>query len=307
MASAVIGSSSDGERLDIALARTAGFGRSRSFAQRLIEQGLVTVNGRPGKASFRVKESDLIEFEIPPAEPAEARPEDIAIDVVYEDRDIIVVNKPRGMVVHPGAGNRSGTLVNALLKRCPDLGATGDRIRPGIVHRLDKDTTGLIVVAKNEPALKNLQAQIGARTAKRVYLALVEGRPPSRGTVDAPVGRDPRNRKRMAVVPSGRPAKTNYEVLEWLGKYSLLRLELDTGRTHQIRVHMAYIGHAVVDDPVYGHKKWRAGLFGQALHAHELRLFHPVTGAPMVFEAPLPVDFRIALQSLDSRLVAEAL
>jgi len=292
------GAGLDGLRLDVALACCDEFGRSRSFAQTMIDRGFVLLNGKDPKASSRVREGDVIDFEIPPAEPMAAEPQAIPLDVVYEDDDIVVINKARGMVVHPAAGNRSGTLVNALLARCPDLGAIGDKIRPGIVHRLDKDTTGLLVVAKNEHALKDLQEQIKARRAKRTYLALVHGRPPAGGAVDAPVGRDPNNRKRMAVVSSGRPARTVYEVVERFERYSLLRVMLDTGRTHQIRVHMSHIGHPVAGDPVYGRRKSDLDIGGQALHAAELRIEHPVTHKPLVFSAPLPADFEAVLAGL---------
>lgn len=292
------GAGLDGQRLDVALSSSEQFGRSRSFAQTMIDRGLVLLNGRPPKASARIHQGDIIDFQIPPAEPMAAEPESIPLDVAYEDADIIVINKPRGMVVHPAAGNRSGTLVNALLARCPDLGAIADRVRPGIVHRLDKDTTGLLVVAKNEVALKDLQEQIKARRAKRTYLALVWGRPPARGAVDAPIGRDPSNRKRMAVVASGRPARTTYEVVERFDKHSLLRVTLDTGRTHQIRVHMSHIGHPVAGDPVYGHRKRELDIGGQALHAAELRIEHPATHVPLVFSAPLPADFDAVLAEL---------
>ncbi|MDP2859671.1 MAG: RluA family pseudouridine synthase [Bacillota bacterium] len=298
MARLMVGASLDGQRLDLALSSSAEFGRSRSFAQDMIDRGLVLLNGRVPKASSRVHTGDAIDFEMPASLPAVPEPQSIPLDVVYEDEDIIVVNKARGMVVHPAAGNRSGTLVNALLARFPDLEAIGDKIRPGIVHRLDKDTTGLLVVARNEQALKHLQEQIKARQARRTYVALVWGQPPARGAVDAPIGRDPRNRKRMAVVSSGRPARTTYEVIERFEKHTLLRVTLDTGRTHQIRVHMSHIGHPVVGDPVYGRRKDRLDMDGQALHAAELRIQHPRTHVPMVFSAPLRDGFEAVLAQL---------
>lgn len=298
MARLLVGAGLDGQRLDLALSSSTEFGRSRSFAQDMIDRGLVLLNGKAPKASTRVHEGDAIDFELPAHVSAVPEPQSIPLDVVHEDEDIIVINKARGMVVHPAAGNRLGTLVNALLARFPDLEAMGDKIRPGIVHRLDKDTTGLLVVARNEPALKSLQEQIKARQAKRTYVALVWGRPAARGAVDAPIGRDPRNRKRMAVVSSGRPARTTYEVAERFEKHSLLRVTLDTGRTHQIRVHMSHIGHPVVGDPVYGRRKDRLDMDGQALHAAGLRIEHPRTHIPMVFSAPLPDGFQAVLAQL---------
>ncbi len=281
-----------GVRLDVLLSLEPSFGRSRSFAQKIIDAGLVSINGKLAKSSARVRAGDEIAFEVPAPLPSEALPESIPIDVVYEDSQIIVVNKPRGMVVHPAAGNRSGTLVNALLARCPDISAIGDRVRPGIVHRLDKDTTGVLVVAKNERSLKALQTQIKARTAKRRYVALVNGVILKPGMVDAPIGRDPKNRKKMAVVQNGRPAVTKFCVIERFERSCLLRIELETGRTHQIRVHMAHIGHPVANDSVYGRKKTASTLKGQALHAYELGLCHPETGVQMLFRAGLPEDFR---------------
>jgi 23S rRNA pseudouridine1911/1915/1917 synthase len=287
----VAGPESGGVRLDVALAASPSFGRSRSFAQKLISEGLVQVNGRVAKSSQIIKPGDLVVFTVPPPEPILAAPEPIALDIVYEDHDIVVINKARGMVVHPAAGNRSGTLVNALLAHCPDIGVIGDKIRPGIVHRLDKDTTGLLVVAKNERALHSLQAQIKSKRARRTYLALVIGSPPEMGDIDAPIGRDPKDRKKMAVVESGRSAQTHYERIERLGNLSVLRVTLGTGRTHQIRVHLAHIGFPVYGDTIYGPRKPAKDLAAQALHAYELAVDHPVTLARMVFSAGPPDDF----------------
>jgi len=292
---------SGGERLDVFVAKAAaGEGISRTRAQGLIDEGNILLNGLSAKASTKVKPGDVICLVVPPPEKWDVAAEDIPIDVIYEDSDVLVLNKARGMVVHPAAGHRQGTLVNAILARCPDLAGIGGEVRPGIVHRLDKDTTGLMVVAKNETALKSLQDQIKARKVKRVYIALCLGKVRrDAGTVDAPIGRHPVHRKKMAVVPTGRSAVTDYEVLaRFSGYYTLLLAKLRTGRTHQIRVHMAHLGHPVVGDPVYGRERNDLGLRGQALHAMVLGFHHPSTGRPMEFSAPLPEDFRGALESL---------
>lgn len=226
-------------------------------------------------------------------------PEEIPLDIVYEDADLVVVNKPRGMVVHPAAGNYRGTLVNALLNHCRDLSGINRALRPGIVHRLDKDTTGLLVVAKNDTAHLDLACQIKERRVKRQYLALVHGHPPQEGTVDAPIGRHPVHRKKMAVEPRhGRPAVTHFRVLERYPGYALVEARLETGRTHQVRVHMAYIGHPLLGDPVYAPRRPRLGLAGQALHACTLGFRHPRTGEYLEFRAPLPRDFEEVLEHL---------
>jgi 23S rRNA pseudouridine1911/1915/1917 synthase len=298
LARLLVGADKDGQRLDVVLSSNEELGKSRSFAQDMIDRGLVLLNGRTAKASSRVHIGDTIDYEMPVPEPVVPRPQAIPLDVVYTDGDIIVINKGRGMVVHPAAGQRSGTLVNALLARFPDLEGMGEKTRPGIVHRLDKDTTGLLIVARNDRALAHLQEQIRSRRAGRTYLALVWGMPPARGVIDAPIGRDPRNRKRMAVVSSGRQARTTYEAIERFKEHTLLRVMLDTGRTHQIRVHMSHIGHPVVGDPVYGRRRDRLGMDGQALHAGELRIEHPRTGLPHTFSAPLPAGFASLLDQL---------
>jgi 23S rRNA pseudouridine1911/1915/1917 synthase len=300
MATFLAGPDADGMRLDVAIARDPSFGRSRSFARKLIDDGLVFVNGRVAKPSQALKAGDSVEYSVPPAIPIEALPEQISLDIVYEDGDIVVINKERGMVVHPAAGNLTGTLVNALLAHCKDIGVIGDKIRPGIVHRLDKDTTGLLVVAKNERALHGLQAQIKSKRARRTYLALVIGNPPDEGDIDAPVGRDPHNRKKMAVVPSGRSAQTHFLVIERFPNLALLMVTLGTGRTHQIRVHMAHIGFPVYGDTVYGPHRPSKELPAQALHAVELAVDHPATGERMVFQAEPPDDFARLLRGLGS-------
>ena len=290
----------DGERLDLVLGQQLP-GLSRSAAQKLMDNGLVTCGGRAVKKNTRVSAGDLISVSLPEPEPAEARPENIPLDVVWEDGDIIVVNKPRGMVVHPAPGHTDGTLVNALLYHCgAELSGIGGVIRPGIVHRIDKDTSGLLVAAKNDAAHASLSAQLADRSLSRVYRAVVCGRlRDDEGTVDAPIGRHPTDRKRMTVTEkNGRPAVTRYRVLARYSGYTYVECRLETGRTHQIRVHMAHIGHPLLGDTVYGRKKPEKGLDGQCLHAAELKLIHPSTGQPMSFSAPLPDWFSDALARL---------
>ncbi len=284
------------DRLDVFLAAVTG--QSRSYVQKLVREGYALQNGKVAKASSAVVTGDNILLHLPPPQETEALPEDIPLDVVYEDEDILVINKPRGMVVHPAPGNYTGTLVNAILAHCKDLKGINDRIRPGIVHRLDKDTTGLLVVAKNDSSMKGLIAQMKARTVSRRYLAIVEGVPASRGRIEAPIGRHPRDRKRMAVVPGGREAVTEYEVLETFRDNALIECFLHTGRTHQIRVHMAFIGHPVVGDQIYGRSRQRLDIPGQALHAHFLSFRHPVKGEPVEFTAVPPPDFEAVLRRL---------
>ncbi len=301
-----------GQRLDKYVAQVVP-GLSRSRAQKLIEEGSVTVNGEVAKPSYRVEVGDLVMVCIPPPEPMEVKPEAIPLDIVYEDEDIIVVNKPAGMVVHPAYGHRTGTLVNAVLAHCPDLaGAEGD-LRPGIVHRLDKDTSGLIIVAKKDAARRHLQRQFKRREVKKVYVALLEGRlEPVRGVIDAPIGRDKKRRKRMAVVEGGREARTEYRVVEYFGggtgrggrPYTLVEAEPKTGRTHQVRVHFASIGHPLAGDPVYGFRKQRlSGLQRQFLHAQALGFRLPGSDEYVELFADLPDDLRAVLGEL-RRLVA---
>ncbi|HYH03713.1 MAG TPA: RluA family pseudouridine synthase, partial [Bacillota bacterium] len=224
------------------------------------------------------------------------QPEAIPLEILYEDGDLVVVNKPRGMVVHPAAGNYHGTLVNALLEHCRDLSGIGGIIRPGIVHRLDKDTSGVLVVAKNDLAHLHLAAQIKSRQMKRIYQTLVHGRPPESGRVEAPIGRHPVERKKMAVVPTGKPAVTNYRVLEYFQRYAFLEVKLESGRTHQIRVHLSHLGYPVVGDPVYGWKKEAAPIVGQALHAAVLGFIHPRSGVYLEFTTAIPAVMEEALQ-----------
>ncbi|MDR7556746.1 MAG: RluA family pseudouridine synthase [Armatimonadota bacterium] len=290
-----------GQRLDAFLAARAP-ALSRARIQALIASGHVTVPrlaGRRLRPAARLRAGDVVVLVVPPPAPAILQPEPLPLDIVYEDADVLVVNKPAGLVVHPGAGRTSGTLVHAVLAHCPDLPGIGGVHRPGIVHRLDKDTSGLLVVAKTEAALRSLQAQIAAKRATRDYLALVWGVPaPAAGTIEAPLGRDPRRRTRMAVRPDGRPAVTRYRVVEAFPEFALLEVRLVTGRTHQIRVHCAHIGHPVVGDPVYGRRRNPWGLRRQALHAYRLAFAHPRDGRAMQFEVPLPEDLVRVLQAL---------
>ncbi len=273
---------------------------SRSFAGRLFSEGLAKVNGRAAKPSLKLKEGDVITFTLPEPEAIDAVPEDIPLNIVYEDDSVLVINKPRGMVVHPAVGNERGTVVNAALFHCQgSLSGINGSVRPGIVHRIDKDTTGLLVIAKNDRAHKSLTDQLADRSLSRVYYALVNGNiKEDGGTVDAPIGRSPKDRKKMAVVPDGRSAVTDFEVIERFGAYTLVRCKLRTGRTHQIRVHMKHIGHSVVGDKAYGIKNERFALAGQLLHAKEISFIHPETGEKVTFSCPLPEDFAAVLEVL---------
>ena len=291
-----------GARLDAFLAEKLE-GVTRSAAARLIEGGCVTVNGRPAAKSVRLAGGETVCAELPAAEEPEARPEDIPLDVVYEDGDVIVVNKPVGMVVHPAPGHPDGTLVNALLYHCAgSLSGVGGQLRPGIVHRIDRDTSGLIIAAKNDAAHNFLAAQLADHTLARTYECLVTGSmKQDSGTVDAPIDRAPGDRKKMAVVPTGRRAVTHWEVVARYSGVTHLRCRLETGRTHQIRVHMAYIGHPILGDTVYGVKKPVPGLTGQCLHATGLRFVHPRTGETVELHCPLPEEFTRMLEKLEKR------
>lgn len=273
---------------------------TRSAVQHLMQDGCVTIAGKPVKKNTKASAGDVITVELPEPREVEIEPENIPLDIVYEDGDIIVVNKPKGMVVHPAPGNWSGTLVNALMYHCGDsLSGINGEIRPGIVHRIDKDTSGLLVVAKNDRAHQSLAEQIKVHSAGRRYFAVVYGTPrEQKGTVNAPIARHPVDRKKMAVLAGGREAITHYEVLEQYAGYSYLTFLLETGRTHQIRVHMAHIGHPIIGDPLYGPAKDKWKLQGQCLHAGELTLTHPATGERMTFQAPLPAYFTTVLQKL---------
>ena len=299
-----------GKRLDSYLSEAADL--SRSAAAKLIESGAATVNGKASEKKYSVKENDEIELILPEAEEYEALPENIPLDVVYEDADIIVINKPSGMVVHPAPGNYTGTLVNALLYHCKDsLSGIGGVMRPGLVHRIDEDTSGLLVVAKNDASHRARSEELGYHGIEREYHALVRGGfKETTGTVDLPIGRHPVDRKRMAVIKSGenaREAVTHYEVIRPYGQITYLRLKLETGRTHQIRVHMSYLGHALLGDEVYAStktvfEKQHAPLFdGQILHAKRLSLTHPRTKERMTFECELPDNFKKLIEILDKQ------
>ncbi|MCH5213265.1 MAG: RluA family pseudouridine synthase [Oscillospiraceae bacterium] len=271
---------------------------SRSFAAKLAEEGSVFVNGKTADKKTKLKEGDMITVQIPEPEEPEAKPQDIPIDIVYEDDSVIVVNKPQGMVVHPAPGNPDGTLVNGLLYHC-SLSSINGVIRPGIVHRIDKDTSGLLIVAKTNEAHESLAAQLKERKALRKYYCVVNGNiKEESGTIDKPIGRHPIDRKRMAVIDGGREAVTHFKVLERFGKYTLVECVLKTGRTHQIRVHMASIGHSIVGDPVYGIKKERFKTNGQLLHAKTIGFKHPVTGELMEFDSELPEYFVNVLERI---------
>ncbi|MFS8905129.1 RluA family pseudouridine synthase [Synechococcus sp. O70.2] len=280
---------------------------SRSRLQQLIRQGQVWLNGQPCLDKDRpLQAGDQIEVRIPPATPTSLQPEPIPLDILYEDEDLLVLNKPRGLVVHPAPGHASGTLVHALLAHCPHLSGINGELRPGIVHRLDKDTTGALVIAKHDQAHQHLQAQIQAKTARRIYLGVVFGRPAqSQGTISAPIGRHPVDRQKMAVLPpgQGRAAVTHWQVLERLGNYTLMQFELETGRTHQIRVHAAHLHLPIVGDPLYTRSKTSpVKLSGQALHAWKLSFVHPRTGQPLQFTAPLPEELERLLRQLRSQV-----
>lgn len=289
-----------GERIDALLPRLMPE-LTRSLAQKLIESGGVTVNGAPARKNLRVSEGDAVSVELPEPESAEPEPENLPLDVVYEDSDLIVVNKVRGMVVHPAPGHPNGTLVNALLWHCGDsLSGIGGEKRPGIVHRIDKDTSGLIIAAKNDFAHRSLSEQLSDHSLARTYEAVVYGRVrDDAGCVNAPIGRCPTDRKRMAVTEkNSRPAVTHYEVIARYRDFTHLRCRLETGRTHQIRVHMEKIGHPLLGDMVYGRKCPAKGLEGQCLHARELRFVHPRTGRTVELETPLPEYFSEVLSRL---------
>ena len=290
---------SKNQRLDAFLASSLD-GLTRSQATRLIESGEVAVNGRAVGKSYKLAGGEDIAVTLPEPEPVEAVPQDIPLDVVYEDADVIVVNKPSGMVVHPAPGHPDGTLVNALLYHCAGtLSGVGGALRPGIVHRIDRDTSGLIIAAKNDAAHQYLSAQLADHTLARTYECIVVGKlREDRGTVDAPIARHPTDRKRMAVVAGGREAVTHWEVIARYPGYTHVRCRLETGRTHQIRVHMAYIGHPILGDTVYGAKKEVPGLTGQCLHAVGLRFLHPRTHEVVELFCPLPEEFTRMLQKI---------
>ena len=288
-----------GKRLDAFLSENIE-GQSRSYIQKLIEQETVFVKGKPSKSNYKLRLGDNVEVCIPDPVPLDVVAEDIELNIVYEDEDVIVLNKPQGMVVHPAHGNYTGTIVNALLSHCDNLSGINGVMRPGIVHRIDKDTSGIIIIAKNNEAHVSLSEQLKEHSITRRYNALVEGVVKTdEGTIETMIGRNPRNRKEMAIVSTnGKRAVTHYTVLERFEGYTLIEARLETGRTHQIRVHMAHIGHPIVGDPVYGYKKQKFHTEGQLLHARVLGFIHPRTGEYKEFEAPLPDYFTNILSKI---------
>ena len=285
-----------GARLDKAVSELTEL--SRGLANEQIKEGKILVNGQVKKAKYTVKEEDVISYEVPQVEEVTYEAEDIPLEIVYQDADVAVVNKPQGMVVHPSAGHTSGTLVNALMYHIKDLSGINGELRPGIVHRIDKDTSGLLMVAKNDAAHIALADELKAKKSLRKYWAIVHGNLPNdRGVIEAPIGRSDKDRKKQAVTAKGKPALTRFQVLERFGDYSLVELQLETGRTHQIRVHMAYIGHPVAGDEVYGPRKTLKG-HGQFLHAKTLGFTHPRTGEVMEFSVEVPEIFQETLEQL---------
>lgn len=288
-----------GERLDKVIS-LLDRGLSRMTIQRLIDEGKVMVNGRPQKSSYKVKSGDEIVLEEDEPKETELKAEDIPLNIIYDDDDIVVINKPKGLVVHPGNGNQDGTLVNAVLSLCKgSLSGIGGKIRPGIVHRLDKDTSGLIIVAKNDKAHIDLSEQIKNRQVKKTYIALVRGTvKENEATINMPIGRSDKDRKKMAVKKNGKEAVTHFRVLERFEGFTLLEVKIETGRTHQIRVHLSEIGYPVVGDETYSNGKNPFGIKGQLLHAKRLEFKHPTTGKQLALEAELPEEFTKVLAKL---------
>ena len=274
---------------------------SRTMVQKLIEEGNILVNGKNPKASYKVSEGDKITLEEIEPKEISLKAQDIAVDIIYEDKDIIVVNKPKGLVVHPANGNPDGTLVNAIMAICKgSLSGIGGEIRPGIVHRLDKDTSGILIIAKNDEAHINLSEQIKNREVKKTYIALVRGFvKENEATINMPIGRSPKDRKKMAVVKNGKNAITHIKVLERFNNYTLLQVNIETGRTHQIRVHLSEIGYPIVGDYIYSNGKNEFGIVGQCLHAKSLKFRHPITNEEMYLEAELPQYFKDVIKKLE--------
>lgn len=280
---------------------------SRSMIQKLLEEDKINVNGKIEKPSYKVQEGDIIEVSIEEPKEVKIEAQDIPLDIIYEDNDILVVNKQKGLVVHPANGNPDGTLVNAIMAHCKDsLSGIGGELRPGIVHRLDKDTSGLLIIAKNDKAHIQVSEQIKNREVKKTYIALVRGTiAEDEATINMPIGRSIKDRKKMAVTKNGKEAVTHFKVLNRYttnkGSYTLLEIKIDTGRTHQIRVHMAEIGHPVIGDSVYSNGKNEFGVEGQCLHAKRLEFVHPITGKKMKLEAPLPEYFQKIVEQLENK------
>lgn len=297
----IVGASDTGKRLDAYITENVN-NLSRTAVKRLIEDGNVNVNDKIQKVSYKVQENDEINVVVPEAKELDIKAENIPIEIIYEDNDIIVVNKPKGLVVHPANGNWEGTLVNAVMAICKDsLSGIGGEIRPGIVHRLDKDTSGLLIIAKNDEAHLNMSNQIKDREVKKIYYALVRGVvSENEATINMPIARSTKDRKKMAVAKNGKEAITHFKVIERFNKYTLLEVKIDTGRTHQIRVHLSEIGHPVVGDEVYSNGKNEFGVKGQLLHAKSLDFKHPITGKHMHLEAELPEEFLDVLNKLRS-------
>ena len=295
----------DNVRLDSYIS-TKDINLSRAAIQKLLEDKNITVNGEIKKNSYKVKSGDVIEINIPEVKDSGIKAEDIPVEIVYEDSDIIVVNKPKGMVVHPANGNPDGTLVNAIMNICKDsLSGIGGEIRPGIVHRLDKNTSGLLIIAKNDNAHSKMSEQIKNREVKKIYIALVRGIiQEDEATISMPIARSKKDRKKMAVDKDGKEAITHFKVLKRYDKYTLLEIKIDTGRTHQIRVHMSQIGHPVIGDDVYSNGKNEFGVEGQMLHARSLDFKHPITGKSIHLEAELPKYFKDVIATCDSRMEA---
>ncbi|WP_125152232.1 RluA family pseudouridine synthase [Clostridium rectalis] len=298
----LIGKEDELKRVDVFLSHKIK-DKSRSYIQSLIEKQKVKVNGKIRKSNYKLKENDEVFIDIPESIPLNIQAEDIPLDILYEDKDIIVVNKSQGMVVHPASGNLNGTLVNALLNHCKDLSGINGVTRPGIVHRIDKDTSGVLVVAKNDLAHNKLAEQLKNHSMNRIYVALVEGvLKNDEGIIDAPLGRHPVERIKIAVIKGGRKAITHYKVIKRFNNYTLVECKLETGRTHQIRVHMAYTGHPLVGDPVYGYKKQKFNLLGQMLHAKKLGFIHPSTNKYIEFSTELPSYYKNILINLEKQL-----
>ena len=299
MENVIVNENDKGKRLDIYIAENFNE-LSRTMIKKLIESNNILVNDKSEKVSYKVQANDNISIDIPEAKETKLKAQEIPLDIIYEDSDIIVINKPKGMVVHPANGNPDGTLVNAILSICKNsLSGIGGELRPGIVHRLDKDTSGLIIVAKNDKAHINMSEQIKERNVKKTYIALVRGNvPEEEATINMPIGRSTKDRKKMAVTKNGKQAITHFKVLKRYSKYTLLEIKIETGRTHQIRVHMAEIGYPVVGDAVYSNGKNEFGIEGQMLHAYKLEFMHPITNKHMELTAPLPHYFEEILKKL---------